>query len=121
MQKLFEIGSIGSHGKLTVCRTDKGDLVFEHAGTKFTASGLISETAHYPMEEQDFIKGIIGLAKHHHNTIPPEFRKCPFCGGTPKLEPNGDQFIVECDCGCVMGSFDSKWDAVASWNIRKKG
>lgn len=68
--------------------------------------------------EQNFIKGIIKFAKKFHESIPPKLKKCPFCGQTPTLDLNGDQFIVECDCGCVVGSFDSKWDAVASWNIR---
>lgn len=76
------------------------------------------ETANWSEGEQNFIKGIIKFAKKFHESIPPKLKKCPFCGQTPTLDLNGDQFIVECDCGCVVGSFDSKWDAVASWNIR---
>lgn len=110
--------AIINHGKLSVVRTDKGELLLEHAGNLFTEAGLAMETVNYPEGEQNFIKGIIKFAKKFHESIPPKLKKCPFCGHTPKLEPNGDQFIVECDCGCVVGSFDSKWDAVASWNTR---
>lgn len=118
MQKLFTIDRIGNHGKLSVVRTDKGELLLEHAGTLFTEFGFAMETANWSEGEQNFIKGIIKFAKKFHESIPPKLKKCSFCGQTPTLDLNGDQFIVECDCGCVVGSFDSKWDAVASWNIR---
>lgn len=118
MQKLLTIDQIGNHGKLSVVRTDKGELLFEHAGNLFTEVGLAMETVNYPEGEQNFIKGIIKFAKKFHESIPPKLKKCPFCGQTPKFELNGDQFGILCECGCVVGFFDSKWDAVASWNIR---
>ena len=112
MQKLFTIDRIGIHGKLSVVRTDKGELLLEHAGTLFTEFGFAMETANWSEGEQNFIKGIIKFAKKYHESIPQKLKKCPFCGQTSTLDLNGDQFIVECDCGCVVGSFDSKWDAV---------
>lgn len=118
MQKLFTIDRIGNHGKLSVVRTDKGELLLEHAGTLFTEFGFAMETANWSEGEQNFIKGIIKFAKKFHESIPPKLKKCPFCGQIPTIDKNGDQFIIECDCGCVVGSFDSKWDVVALWNIR---
>ncbi len=59
MQKLFTIDRIGNHGKLSVVRTDKGELLLEHAGTLFTEFGFAMETANWSEGEQNFIKGII--------------------------------------------------------------
>ena len=47
MQKLFTIDRIGKHGKMTVVRTDKGELLYEHAGSVFTECGLAMETVNY--------------------------------------------------------------------------
>ena len=63
MQKLFTIDRIGNHGKLSVVRTDKGELLLEHAGTLFTEFGFAMETANWSEGEQNFIKGIIKFAK----------------------------------------------------------
>lgn len=63
MQKLLTIDQIGNHGKLSVVRTDKGELLLEHAGNLFTEAGLAMETVNYPEGEQNFIKGIISLRR----------------------------------------------------------
>lgn len=49
-------------------------------------------------------------------------KKCPFCGGKGKVDlydTDGDIWEAGCDeCGCNLGIFNTKEQAVKAWNKR---
>lgn len=57
-----------------------------------------------------------------------ELRACPFCGGESsldKLGPSSRPWVPQCvnifgdnPCGCSLGRYATKEDAVAAWNRR---
>lgn len=118
MQKLLTIDHIGIHGKLDMVRTDKGELLIRHAKVLFTECGFAMETEKWTESEKAIVAGIIEFAKEYHDFIPPEFKRCPFCGQIPELKESHGDYCIVCDCGCGIGLFPEKWDAVTAWNSR---
>jgi len=48
---------------------------------------------------------------------------CPFCGGVSiPMHKDSGFYSVQCDdCGSTTSDFDTKAEAIAAWNKRKKG
>jgi len=49
-----------------------------------------------------------------------ELKPCPFCGGCPELDYDGEDYLVYCDCGATMGGRlrAPAEEIIAAWNKR---
>lgn len=132
MEKLITIEHIGKHGQIEFFK-DEGGLgkdyfgVF-YEGDRYELSAFRSEIRRldsWSEGEENFFDEIVKFITENQRFISLELKPCPFCGEIPEVifDEEGSSYEIYCKdgCGCKLGNFDDRDDAIAVWNSRRRG